>query len=148
MSTSLVQETVELAAPPPPAGVGRYPADGYRTAPASTDQAAEIPAPVRSFCEHYGLTREVFARICGASLRSVAKWVAGEKPGEANARKLVETRRLLEALAEVVEPAEIGAWLARPNPAFENSTPLQAIERGESDRIWRMIYYLGSGEPG
>jgi hypothetical protein len=33
------------------------------------------------------------------------------------------------------------------NPAFDGSTPLQVIERGETDRIWRMVYELESGEP-
>lgn len=42
---------------------------------------------------------------------------------------------------------EVVSWLETPNEAFEGSTPLQVIERGESDRIWRMIYFLRSGEP-
>jgi len=42
----------------------------------------------------------------------------------------------------------IGPWLKEPNPAFDGSTPVQVIERGETDRIWRMIYELQSGEPG
>jgi hypothetical protein len=41
----------------------------------------------------------------------------------------------------------IGPWLKDPNPAFDGSTPLQVIERGETDRIWRMVYELESGEP-
>ncbi len=41
----------------------------------------------------------------------------------------------------------IGAWLKTPNPAFEGSSPLQVIERGESGRIWRMLYLIDSGEP-
>ncbi len=32
-------------------------------------------------------------------------------------------------------------------PAFDGSTPLQVIERGETDRIGRMVYELESGEP-
>jgi hypothetical protein len=31
--------------------------------------------------------------------------------------------------------------------AVDGSTPLQVIERGETDRIWRMIYELQSGAP-
>ena len=55
---------------------------------------------------------------------------------------------LLEALADLVETkAEVTVWLETPNEAFEGSTPLQVIERGESDRLWRMIYFLRSGEP-
>jgi hypothetical protein len=38
--------------------------------------------------------------------------------------------------------------LDTPNPAFEGSTPLQVIERGESDRLWRMIWEASDGEFG
>jgi hypothetical protein len=40
----------------------------------------------------------------------------------------------------------IAEWLSIPNPAFEDLKPIEVIERGESDRLWRMIYYLEAGE--
>jgi hypothetical protein len=54
---------------------------------------------------------------------------------------------LFEALSRIVDREAIGAWLREPNPAFDGSTPLQVIERGESDRLWRMIYEMESGQP-
>lgn len=59
----------------------------------------------------------------------------------------MEVKRLFAALERLVSPEAIGEWLRDTNPAFEGSTPLQVIERGESDRIWRMVYELESGEP-
>jgi hypothetical protein len=56
--------------------------------------------------------------------------------------------RLFKALAEVVPASQIGPWLDIPNPAFEGSTPLQVVERGESDRLWRMICELRMGNSG
>jgi hypothetical protein len=47
----------------------------------------------------------------------------------------------------LVAKGAIGPWLKEPNPAFDGSTPLQVIERGEIDRLWRMINELQSGEP-
>jgi len=52
-----------------------------------------------------------------------------------------------EPVAQIVSPEAIGPWLKDPNPAFDGSTPLQVIERGETARIWRMVYELESGEP-
>jgi len=52
-----------------------------------------------------------------------------------------------EALRRLVDARVIGIWLMQPNPAFDGSTPLQVIKRGESDRFWRMIYALESGQP-
>jgi hypothetical protein len=63
-------------------------------------------------------------------------------------KALVEMDRLFDGLARVIEPAQVGRWLTHPNPAFDGSTPLQVVERGELDRIWRMLYDLESGQPG
>ena len=64
----------------------------------------------------------------------MAAWLAGDPPNRANHRNVSEISRLFHALAEVVPASQSGPWLDIPNPAFEGSTPLQVIERGESDR--------------
>ena len=46
------------------------------------------------------------------------------------------------------DPKQVAEWLQEPNLAFDGSTPLQVIERGETDRLWKMIYLLESGDPG
>lgn len=58
---------------------------------------------------------------------------------------LAEIQRLVAALEEVVDASAIGPWLTTPNDAFDGLKPLEVIERGEIDRIWRMIYQLRSG---
>ena len=60
----------------------------------------------------------------------------------------METGRLIPKIREFLVNEKIGPWLNEPNPAFDGSTPLQVLERGEADRISRMIYELESGEPG
>lgn len=55
---------------------------------------------------------------------------------------------LYQALERFLKPAQVGQWLKSPNPAFDGSTPLQLVERGEVDRIWRMLFDLESGQPG
>ena len=61
--------------------------------------------------------------------------------------KLMEIDRLIEALAHVVREDFIGPWLIRPNDAFGGLKPLEVIERGEVDRLWRMVHEIGSGMP-
>ena len=61
---------------------------------------------------------------------------------------VAERTRLRDALTEFVEDDAIDEWLQRPNKAFDGSTPLQVIERGETDRLWRMIWHLREGNPG
>lgn len=91
-----------------------------------------------------GLSQAELARVTGYSLRAIAGWEAG-KPLSASARqKMIEAHRLREALAEIVPPDKLGVWMRTPNPAFEGQTPIQVIEHGESDRLWRMILQIDS----
>jgi hypothetical protein len=111
----------------------------------SPTEARKFSIP--DFCKRYHLVRSDITRMTQYSPRAVAKWVAGDKPSAAAEKQLKELVRLFDALSEVMETSYIGEWLKAANPAFDNSTPLQVIERGETDRIWHMIYRLQTGEP-
>jgi hypothetical protein len=56
--------------------------------------------------------------------------------------RLTEIHRLQRALLAFMEEPLIGAWLLSPNEALDGFKPLEVIERGEIDRIWRMLYVL------
>jgi DNA-binding transcriptional regulator YiaG len=103
---------------------------------------------VRTFCDSFGVTQDSFTRLTGFSTRAVAHWASGRTPGGSAQMRLAELTRLFDALSDMVDAKAIGAWLKRPNPAFDGSTPLQVIERGETDRIWRMIWELQTGNTG
>jgi len=105
-------------------------------------------ADIKEFCRQTNLTLDIFTRLVGTSRRAVATWLAGNPPNRANERNLTELSRLFAALAELVPTAQIGSWLENSNSAFEGFTPVQVIERGESDRIWRMIWELRGGNSG
>lgn len=95
-----------------------------------------------------GLNRADFARMVGLSERSVAAWEGGADLKESSLRTIVEIGRLYAKLGQsFASPEQLAAWLKTPNKAFGGSQPLQVIERGEIDRIWRMIYFLESGSP-
>src|SRR5262245_28252294 len=96
----------------------------------------------------FKMPQPIVVRLTGFSPRSVAKWSEGVRPSPKQEKALAETDRLLDGLSRVMKPEEIGRWLKSPNPAFDGSTPLQIVERGEIDRIWRMLFDLESGQPG
>src|SRR5438046_9329727 len=104
------------------------------------DRALEFPG--RMFSDAFGVTQDSLTRLTGFSPRAVAHWASGRTPGGSAQKRLTELARLFDALSDMVEAKAIGEWLKRPNPAFDGSTPLQVIERGETDRIWRMIWEL------
>jgi hypothetical protein len=71
-----------------------------------------------------------------------------EKRGTASEptqRRLQEVKRIVDALSEVMDNKSIGGWMLQPNEAFGGLKPLEVIERGESDRIWQLIFHLRSG---
>lgn len=96
----------------------------------------------------YNLSHEAVSRVTGASLRTVSYWNAGVAPQRSSAQKLREVTRLFDALSDIIKAKSIGPWLQRPNDAFDGSTPLQVIERGENDRLWRMIWQIREGNAG
>ncbi|HEV3272301.1 MAG TPA: MbcA/ParS/Xre antitoxin family protein [Candidatus Methylacidiphilales bacterium] len=111
-------------------------------------QTGPGPTKVQEFCQTYGMSRQVLPRLSGFSQRAIDHWAAGKRPSGAANMRLTELERLFEALSKLVAAKSIGPWLNRPNAAFQGSTPLQVIERGEGDRLWRMVYQLESGQPG
>ncbi|MGZ4963533.1 MAG: hypothetical protein ACXWBP_02785 [Limisphaerales bacterium] len=127
------RKALELRETAPPYGLASSPAAN--------------PLEVKSFCESFELTQDTFTRLTGFSPRAVANWARGGKPSTSTARRLTELKRVFRALEKLVPAKTVGPWLKQTNEAFAGSTPLQVIERGELDRIWRMIYELESGEP-
>lgn len=111
-------------------------------------KARDYPGLLKHYRNAFNLPQPMLVRLTGFSPRSVAKWSQGECPSPKQEKALVEMDRLLDALARVLDPAQIGRWLKTPNAAFDGSTPLQVVERGELDRIWRMLFDLESGHPG
>jgi DNA-binding transcriptional regulator YiaG len=106
------------------------------------------PPAINKIAEKFGLRQETLSRMTGFSLRAVAGWSNGKAPSTPVRRALVEMDRLLDSLARLMKPKDVGHWLKEPNPALDGSTPVQVIERGQIDRIWRLLYFLESGEPG
>lgn len=94
-----------------------------------------------------GLNRETFARLLPVATRTLASIEQGRCPSDMVTRRLTEIDRVVRALREVVHEKAIGPWMLRPNQAFDGLKPIEVIDRGEVDRIWRMIFLLRSGTP-
>ena len=100
---------------------------------------------VKALRQRLGLSRKQFARLAAASERAVADW-ENDQPVSPVVRKVLrEVERLCHALMNVMKPEHVGEWLDTPNDAFADLKPLDLIERGESDRLWRMIFEIQSG---
>lgn len=127
-------------------------AGAKRALPSRNSAGSSVAAPedvdVRRLSRTYNLSNEVVSRVTGASPRTVSYWNAGTPPQRSSMQKIREVTRLFDGLADIIKGAAIGDWLQRPNKQFDGSTPLQVIERGETDRLWRMIWQLREGNSG
>jgi DNA-binding transcriptional regulator YiaG len=94
-----------------------------------------------------GMNRQAFSRLTQFSERAIAKWEAGQPLSAPSRQRMLELNRLQQALSGVMKEEFVGPWLQAPNEAFGGLKPLEVIERGEIDRLWRMIYLLESGVP-
>src|SRR5262245_54584520 len=90
-----------------------------------TTPGGEAVAEVR---RKLGLSGKTFSRLTGFSERAIANWEGGARPDEPGLRRIRETERFQERLAEVVNPEAIPEWLDTPNAAFDGLKPLEVIE--------------------
>ena len=102
---------------------------------------------VRHLRERFGVSRKIFSRVVGFSERAIADWETEKPMSGACLQRMREMSRLQQALAGVMREDFVGIWLNTPNEAFDGLKPIESIERGEVDRIWRMVYQLESGVP-
>ena len=106
----------------------------------------EDSIPVRELRAGFGLSRETFSRLVGFSVRALAGWESGErKPGAQARRRLAELSRFFDAMSGVVRKEGIPGWMQRPNASLGDLKPIEVIERGHIDRLWRIVYELESG---
>ena len=94
-----------------------------------------------------GVTRELFARLTGFSVRAITGWEAGRPISEPGLRRVKEMERLRKALAAGMREEFVPQWLESPCEGLGGLKPVEVLERGETDRLWRVVLLIGSGMP-
>lgn len=118
---------------------------GKRTFPAAVKSFA--PSSASQLREKLTMTQPQFARLLSTSVRTLVTLESGKIPTDTIARRLTELERLTNSLSEVIRKDSLGQWLQTPNRSYNGSKPIEVIERGESDKLWEMIFLLRSGVP-
>jgi hypothetical protein len=60
-------------------------------------------------------------------------------------QKDIEIARLHSALVQILNVGSVETWMDTPNHSLDGFTPEDLIERGEIDRIWRIIHRREAG---
>lgn len=128
--------------------------------PLTTSEGAQIkaarPVPVADLSVQFkqlrkgiNFTQVELAPLLRVSHRKLAS-IEGRKItiGQREQKALIEVKRLVSSLSEIMPANEVGKWLKTPNEAFGGFKPLELVDRGEVDRIYEMIYLLKAGIPG
>ena len=103
-------------------------------------------SPVASLRLLLDMPRSKFARLMGRTERAIIDWENHKaNPQGLSQQRFRELERLTEALAALFDEQSIGKWFDTPNSAFGGLKPIEVIERGESDRLWQMIFELRAG---
>jgi uncharacterized protein (DUF2384 family) len=63
-------------------------------------------------------------------------------------QKDIEIARLHSALVEILHVTSVDSWMETPNPSLDGFTPEDLVQRGEIDRIWRIIHRREAGVRG
>jgi hypothetical protein len=95
-----------------------------------------------------GMNYDMLARALSVSRRSISGWLSGREPERINRTRINEFGRLAAELRTIIGPEKLKTWWNQPVSNFAGSTPLQVLERGETDRIWRMIWEIREGNSG
>ena len=115
----------------------------------SMSVSVKSPKPaIKKLRDELQVPRKTFCRLLPISERLLADLETGKRiPSTAVKREFNELKRLVTGLKGIMESDYLAEWLTTPNEAFGELKPIEVIERGEVDRIWRMIYYVESGQP-
>jgi hypothetical protein len=101
-----------------------------------------------SLAQDAGMNYDMLAKALSVSRRSISGWLCGREPERINRVRINEFGRLVAELQSIIKPEKLKTWWYQPVENFGGSTPLQVLERGESDRLWRMIWEIREGNRG
>jgi len=88
----------------------------------------------------FKLSQEKFAVLVGLSVRTVARWEAGEfSPSQLAQRQLVSLERLYQRLIHLLRPESIDDWMTRAHPGLGQRTPGEVLGAEGPDPLLRLL---------
>ncbi len=88
----------------------------------------------------FKLSQEGFARLVGVSVRTVARWEAGESaPSQLAQRQLASLERLHQRLTHLLRPESIDDWMTRAHPGLGQRAPGEVLCAEGPDPLLRLL---------
>jgi hypothetical protein len=86
------------------------------------------------------MSRDDFCRLLNVSVRTLADVEHCKKQGEKLHRPYAELARLCLALTGLMPVEALKSWFTLPSARCEGMKPIELIERGEIDRLWKLVF--------
>ena len=88
----------------------------------------------------FKLSQEGFAGLVGVSVRTVARWEAGQSvPSQLAGRQLASLERLHQRLTHLLRPESIDDWMTRAHPGLGQRTPGGVLSAEGPDPLLRLL---------
>jgi hypothetical protein len=111
------------------------------------EQARE-PAEAARMAHHVlALTAEEIATATGADQRTVRRWWNNGSSPTRYRRQLDDLRAIAEILSETMREEAIGSWLRARNRYLRYERPLEALGRGEFEKVREAAFAYVDGVP-
>ena len=142
-----------------------------RNKPAPTPKGADMPSPLllgeasilyqkapinkhtlyaelKNLRTLLAISQPEMGELMGISTRKLSGVETGAMAAtEDDVRRFNELRRLCAEIATLIKPEQVGEWLKTPSEYFGGMSAAQVMERGEIDRVWRLIWRVQDGVP-
>ena len=101
---------------------------------------------VAEIISDFGISQSVFARLIDAPETTVFRWIKGvSSPQKAYQERITKLVSIHCRLCDIFEREEISKWLNDPLKFLGGKTPLEAIRRGEYEKV-QQLFVLLEGE--
>lgn len=92
------------------------------------------------------LTQEQFARFCGVSWSTVARWEGGGKPDARMSRKLARLEKALDLLGEMVVREDRILFFEQEHPLLLGMRPLDLLDNDAgAEKVMQVLESAASG---
>ncbi|MGB7685472.1 MAG: hypothetical protein WBL45_06770 [Solirubrobacterales bacterium] len=111
------------------------------------EQAHEPVQAARMAHRVLSLTAEEIATATGADQRTVRRWWNDGSSPTRYGRQLDDLRAIAEILSQTMRQEAIGSWLRARNRYLGYERPLEALGRGEFDKVREAAFAYVDGIP-
>jgi transcriptional regulator with XRE-family HTH domain len=113
--------------------------------PVTHSAGADVDERVRHLRRDLGLTERDLMAATGAADRTVRRWLTGTTPQHRHARRLDDLEMVVAELSDSLTAKGVRQWLHGRNRHLDGERPLECLEKGEFDAVFKAAQAFSRG---